>query len=74
MIDSFHVHFAEWADVRSGGEMLRLLGLTALLMGVAGFVFAGIQTAPEIDASTGVAALTLLSGGLIVLRARRRKQ
>jgi len=48
--------------------MLRLLGLTALLMGVAGFAFAGIQTAPEIDASTGVAALTLLSGGLIVLR------
>ena len=54
--------------------MLRLLGLTALLMGVAGFALAGaVSQSPEIDASTGVAALTLLSGGLLILRARRKK-
>jgi hypothetical protein len=42
-----------------------------LLIGAAGFAFAGNIT-PEIDASSGVAALTLLSGGLAVLWGRRR--
>jgi len=54
--------------------MLRLLGLTTLLVGIAGFAFAGSSPSPEIDASTGAAALTLLSGGLLILRARRRKR
>ena len=40
-----------------------------LLIGAAGYAFAG-SIAPEIDASSGVAALTLLSGGLAVLWGR----
>jgi hypothetical protein len=55
--------------------MLRLLGLTTLLMAATGFALAGnVSPSPEIDASTGVAALTLLSGGLLILRARRHKR
>jgi len=43
-----------------------------ILAGAAGYALAGIG-APEIDASSGVAAVALLSGGLLVLRSRRRK-
>ena len=50
-----------------------LVGTGILLLGTTGFLLAGTTT-PEIDASSGAAALALLSGGLIVLRARRRKQ
>lgn len=54
--------------------MTKIAGYLLLLAGSAGFAFAGLNVAaPEIDPATGVAALTLLSGGLLVLRARRRK-
>ncbi|HXP83861.1 MAG TPA: hypothetical protein VN841_04040 [Bryobacteraceae bacterium] len=53
--------------------MYKVLGLAVLVMGMATALFAG-ATSPEIDASTGVAAVALLSGGILVLRARRRKQ
>lgn len=49
-----------------------LVGLTALLLSTASFMFAG-QVTPEIDASSGSAAIALLSGGLLVLRSRRKK-
>ena len=52
--------------------MNRLSGLTLLLLGAAGYALAGSISFPEIDASTGVAALALLSGGLVVLWGRRR--
>lgn len=53
--------------------MTRLLGLTLILASAAGVVFAGAPSAPEIDASTGVAALGLLGGGLLILRSRKKK-
>jgi MYXO-CTERM domain-containing protein len=52
--------------------MARLIGV-AILLSVATFAFAGTAQVPEIDASSGVAALGLLSGGLLVLRSRRKK-
>jgi len=52
--------------------MTRVIGITILLASLATFAFAG-TVAPEIDASSGVAALGLLSGGLLVLRSRRKK-
>ena len=52
--------------------MTRLIGMAMLLLGAAGYALAG-QLSPEIDASSGVAAVALLSGGLLVLRGRRRK-
>jgi len=52
--------------------MKRIIGMAMLALGVAGYAFAGFST-PEIDASSAVAAVVLLSGGLLVLRSRRRR-
>ena len=54
--------------------MKKLFALTCLALGSATFMFAGANPVPEIDASSGAAALALLSGGLVVLRARRAKK
>lgn len=54
--------------------MRKFIGLTLILIGSASFAIAGaIITVPEIDPATAVGALALLSGGLLVLRARRKK-
>jgi hypothetical protein len=52
--------------------MIRAIGMAVLLASVASFAFAG-TAAPEIDASAGVAAIGLLSGGLLVLRSRKKR-
>jgi hypothetical protein len=52
--------------------MTRLIGLTILLTGVAGYALAGSAPSPEIDASSAVGAVALISGGILVLRTRRR--
>ena len=54
--------------------MHRLIVLTTLLIGVAGYCLAQPAPTPEIDPGSGVAALALLAGGLVVVRSRRRKQ
>lgn len=53
--------------------MLKLISLTFLLAGAASSAFAGSVTVPEIDGASAVSAIVLLSGGLLVLRARRKK-
>ena len=53
--------------------MRNYIGLALLLICSAGFAVAGgVPTVPEIDASMGVGALTLLAGALLVIRARRK--
>jgi hypothetical protein len=52
--------------------MNKITGFALLLVGMAVFASAAIPAAPEVDPATGIAALTLLSGGLLVLRARRK--
>ncbi len=52
--------------------MTKLLGMAVVLVGMASALMAG-NVAPEVDASTGAAALALLGGGVLVLRARRKK-
>lgn len=54
--------------------MSNLMKIAVLMLCAAGCSFAGITQGPEIDPSTGVAAIALLSGGLLVLRSRRSKQ
>jgi hypothetical protein len=44
------------------------------MVAMSGFASAYIPTVPEIDAATGVGALTLLAGGLPIIRARRTRQ
>jgi hypothetical protein len=53
---------------------MRIAGLMVLLVGVAGSAFAGSVLAPEIDGSSATAAISLVTGGLLVLRGRRRKK
>jgi hypothetical protein len=53
--------------------VLKLFSLSLLLAGAASFAFAGTAVAPEIDGASAVSAVVLLSGGLLVLRARRKK-
>ena len=54
--------------------MTKLIGSILIFMGASAVLVAqdsGLQV-PEIHATSGVTALGLLSGGLLVLRARRR--
>src|SRR5690349_8477302 len=57
----------------NGGMMLLVIGIAMVVGSLAGFAVGGRVPVPEIDASSGVAALGLLSGGLLVLRSRRKK-
>jgi len=53
--------------------MAKYIALALLMIGTAGLAIAGgPSAAPEIDPAFGVAALALLSGGLLVIRARKR--
>ena len=52
--------------------MIKLIAVSMLLAGSAICAFAGTPV-PEVDAPSGIAVLALVSGGLLVLRGRRRK-
>jgi len=52
---------------------MKAIGFTLLLIGIAGSCIAGSVIVPEIDPAAGVGALALLSGALLVIRARRKK-
>jgi len=53
--------------------MSKFIAFSMLLAGAANCAFAGTSVAPEIDGASAVSALVLLSGGLLILRARRKK-
>ena len=53
---------------------MRFLALTVLLIGSAVSAMAGTVPVPEVDASTGASAMALLSGGLLILRARKNRK
>jgi hypothetical protein len=58
---------------KTGDEVMKkFVGWTMLMMGTAANALA-IAAVPEIDGASAVAAVVLLSGGLLVLSARRRK-
>ena len=52
---------------------MKIIGLMMLLVGAGGTALAGHASVPEIDATSAIGALALLSGGLLVIRARRKK-
>ena len=52
---------------------MRMTRFVLLVIGCAGPLLATAAPVPEIDANTGMAALTMISGGLLILRSRRRK-
>ena len=51
--------------------MAKYIGFALLLIGTAGIAGA-TPVAPEIDPGSGMSALALLSGALLVIRARRK--
>lgn len=53
---------------------MRVVTTTLLLLGCTVSAFATVAAVPEIDASTGLSALTILSGGLLILRSRRGRK
>lgn len=53
--------------------MNRFLGLAFLLAGMACTSFGGTSAVPEIDGTSGTAAIALVCGGILVLRSRKKK-
>lgn len=58
--------------------MVRLIGAVLAMMSIAGAACASIEiaplSAPEIDPASAIAGLTLLGGGLAVLRGRKSRE
>lgn len=53
---------------------MRLLGYTILIAALSASAFAGTPApVPEVDASSFGSALALLSGGILILRGRRKR-
>jgi len=50
---------------------MKLLGISLLFLGISGAMMASTYT-PEIDPGSAGSALALLSGALLVIRARRK--
>jgi hypothetical protein len=57
-------------------KMHRLLAVLALSISATAVAYGAVKVtaAPEFDPASAIAALTLLSGGLAVLRGRRTKR
>lgn len=53
--------------------MKRVMGAALMVLGMCAVVTAGPPDVPEIDPGSMASALTLLSGGLMVVFGRRRK-
>lgn len=51
---------------------IRITALACALLGTATFALAGLVTTPEIDAGTVASAAALVTGGLLVLKGRRK--
>ena len=49
---------------------MKIIGMMLLVMGMSGAAMAAV---PEIDDGSGVSALALLSGALLVIKSRRKK-
>jgi hypothetical protein len=51
---------------------MKAIGLMILVAAAAGSAMAGATAVPEIDSASAVGAVALLSGALLVIRARRK--
>ena len=53
--------------------MSKLFALSMLCGACVPLLAAGVVTSPEIDAATGVSAVVLLAGAVLIVRGRRKK-
>ncbi len=51
---------------------MKMISLVTVLLGMATFAFGAVDV-PEINATSATSALALLSGGVMMLRGRRKK-
>jgi hypothetical protein len=51
---------------------MKFAGIALLLVGLATFAFAGGPSVPEVGPASGVAALAMISGAILVIRGRRK--
>ena len=49
---------------------MKIVGMMLLVVGISGAAMAAV---PEIDPGSGMSALALLSGALLVIKSRRKK-
>jgi hypothetical protein len=52
---------------------MKLLGSVLLLIGMSSVAFAQVAPVPEISPLTGVNAVCLIAGAVVVMRGRRKK-
>ena len=52
---------------------MKFTGMVLLLMGLSGLVMGAAPDVPEISPASGLSALALLSGALLVIRGRRKR-
>jgi hypothetical protein len=52
--------------------MTKIIGMTLLFLSLLGVAAAADVTVPEINPASGVGALALFSGALLVIRSRRK--
>lgn len=52
--------------------LMKVAGMVLLGIGVSSVCAAGLHAAPEIDPASGMNALALLTGALLIIRGRRR--
>ena len=52
---------------------MKLIGIVLLFAGLSSLAMAGTAGVPEVSPASGVAALALVSGALLVVRGRRKK-
>jgi hypothetical protein len=52
---------------------MKIVGAILLFVGASTFAFAGVPAVPEISPASGAAAIALVSGAILVIRARRKR-
>ena len=53
--------------------MNKVLGSVMLILGLSSALMAQVGAVPEVDSSTGMSALALVAGAVLVFQARRKK-
>jgi hypothetical protein len=53
--------------------MRNFIAVMLLVLGTSTVSMAGIQVVPEIDSTTGAAAVALIAGAALIIRGRRKK-
>jgi hypothetical protein len=58
-------------DIRE--VVMKFAGMVLLFVGISSLATASVNPVPEISPASGMAALALVSGALLVVRGRRKK-